>query len=393
DKFEEIVRQAVEEHFDLLSVTFQSEDVNSKATEQYGWRVTPYAYLLLKSRGPEVDKIPPVRLDLDFLDTSGYAVIPVESPAVPIDSSPLSGDQRPLQNVKITQTLDERQADDGKLILEIKATAQGLVPKLGDILDLGPEGFDLVEPEDQSVSVSRFDPDSEETVVVTERSWMVTMHARQDLPERPTMFQFGEPKLAAEENVYQRYDDADLMTVDREISLLEQYGETSYAWIWPAFGLLGVGIALVMLVVLSSRRTRQTVAPRFELPESITPFTALGLLRQIEQNNGFDVNGTWTLRVDNSAGSSTGVIDSWNIFFNLGEVDCTDSIDNDLDGDTDCADAECVGHASCQGGPSGEDCTSGSGDEDGDGFFNCDDTDCSSDPACPEDCTNGTDDD
>jgi hypothetical protein len=291
DKFEEIVQQAVEEHFELLSVTFQSEDVNSKATEEYGWRVTPYAYLLLKSRGPEVDILPPVRLDLDFLDTSGYAIIPVESAALPIDSSPRAGDPRPLQNLKITQTLDERQADEGKLILEIKATAQGLIPKLEEILDLAPAGFDLVEPEDENVSVSRFDPDSDETVVVTERSWMVTMHAKTNSAELPTMFQFGEPKLALEENIYQRYDDADLLTVERTISLEEQYGETSYGWIWPVLAVLAAGVSAVLLVVITPRRTRQITAPRFQLPDAITPFTVLGLLRQIEENNGFDVNG------------------------------------------------------------------------------------------------------
>ena len=52
DKFAEIVRQALEEHFEILSVTFQTENVNSKALPEYGWRVTPYAYLLLKARGP-----------------------------------------------------------------------------------------------------------------------------------------------------------------------------------------------------------------------------------------------------------------------------------------------------------------------------------------------------
>ena len=33
-----------------------------------------------------MDKLPPVRLDLDFLDTSGYVVLPIESPALPIDA-------------------------------------------------------------------------------------------------------------------------------------------------------------------------------------------------------------------------------------------------------------------------------------------------------------------
>ena len=83
DKFQEIVKQALQEQFEVISVTFQDEKVNSRATSEYGWRVTPYAYLLLKARGPKVDKIAPLRLDLDFMDTSGYVILPVESPPIP----------------------------------------------------------------------------------------------------------------------------------------------------------------------------------------------------------------------------------------------------------------------------------------------------------------------
>ncbi|MEL7230279.1 MAG: molybdopterin-guanine dinucleotide biosynthesis protein MobB, partial [Pseudomonadota bacterium] len=36
-----------------------------------GWRRTSYAYLLLKAKGPEVDRIPPLKLDLDFNDVTG----------------------------------------------------------------------------------------------------------------------------------------------------------------------------------------------------------------------------------------------------------------------------------------------------------------------------------
>jgi hypothetical protein len=210
---------------------------------------------------------------------------------VPIDPSPKTGDERPLQKLTIAQTLDERQADEGKLILEIKATAQGLVPQLNKILDLAPEGFDVVEIEDEGVSVSRFDPDSDDTVVVSERLWMVTMQAREDLPERPTAFQFGAATIDVDEIVYQRYDDADLLAVEREISLVEEYGETSYAWVWLAGAVLFTGVVLAVVVVRSMRCAPQAVESRFILPQTITPFTVLGLLRQIERNNGFDGDG------------------------------------------------------------------------------------------------------
>ena len=57
--------------------------------------------------------------------------------------------------------MDERQADKGKLLLEVKATALGLVPDLAKIVNLAPQGFEADKVADQGVSVARFDPDSE----------------------------------------------------------------------------------------------------------------------------------------------------------------------------------------------------------------------------------------
>ena len=149
DKFQDAAKQALQEHFEVLSVTFQDEKVNSRALGEYGWRVTPYAYILLKARGPKVDKVPPLRLDLDFMDTSGYVVLPVESPALPVDATPAKGSVRPFEKLQITQTLDERQAADGKLILEVKATARGLVPDLESIVELDHAGFQVEKVDDQ----------------------------------------------------------------------------------------------------------------------------------------------------------------------------------------------------------------------------------------------------
>ena len=119
----------------------------------------------MKARGPKVDKIPPLRLDLDFMDTSGYVVLPVESPALPVDAMPDKGSVRPFEKLQITQTLDERQAAEGKLILEVKATARGLVPDLENIVKLDHAGFQIDKIDDQGISVSRFDPDSDANLI------------------------------------------------------------------------------------------------------------------------------------------------------------------------------------------------------------------------------------
>ena len=73
------------------------------------------------------------------------------------------------------------------------------------------------------------------------------------------------------------------------------------------------------------------------------------------------------------------------------EINCGDGVDNDNDTDIDCADADCAPNALCQLDP--EDCNV-VGDEDGDGDADCADTDCAVDPDCqgPELCTNDIDD-
>jgi hypothetical protein len=285
DRFQTAATEAVKEHFEVLSVTFQSENVNSRATKEYGWRYTPYAYILLKPRGPQVDKLPGLRLDLDFLDTSGYVVLPVESPPVPLDAKPEKADPRPYRKLQITQTLDERQADKGKLIVEIRASALGLVPDLDELMELKPQGFEVAKVDDQGVSVSKFDEASEENSVLAERTWMVTFQAKPG--ETPKTFHFGTPKVEVGEAVYQRYVDADLMAVQEEVDLEARYGRRSLAWVpWAIVG--GVaGVGLLIGAVLLLRRPKKQAAGAFTLPEKLTPFTVLGLLRRIKANNGF----------------------------------------------------------------------------------------------------------
>ncbi|MEX0718753.1 MAG: hypothetical protein WD066_19320 [Planctomycetaceae bacterium] len=290
DKFEELARQALAEHFDILSVTFQSEDVTSKATGEYGWRVTPYAYLLLKARGKEVDKLPPLQLHLDFLDTSGYVVLPIESPAVPVDAAHEPAEPRPFGNVTVTQILDERQAAEGKLILEVKAAGHGLVPELDRLVELEPQGFVTAAIDDQGVSVSKFDPDADDTRIASERNWMITFTADAAASEMPAEFHFATPAIDGVEMVRQRYADADLLPAEAVVRFENRYGTTRRGWMtWlaAAVGLLVVAVGGVVSWRLM-RRPRVAAESRFELPGDLTPFTVLGLLRNIQQNDGLD---------------------------------------------------------------------------------------------------------
>jgi hypothetical protein len=283
DKFEETLRETMKEHFEVLSVTFNEPSARSKAEPEYGWRVTPYAYALLKPRSEAVDRVPPVRLDLDFLDTTGYAVLPVESAPLTIDAKKGAEETRPYEKLTLTQTLDERQAKNGKLILEVKAGAVGLVPKLADTLDLAPPGFDITGSEDHGVAVVKFD--EEGGGVSSERTWTITMAAKADLPAQPTSFTFGKPRVETVTNEHFRYVDADLATVGETIPLESQYAKIDRTWMWW----IPVGAAALLAGVFFLRRTQRPALQaqaRFQVPESVNAFTVLGLLRDIQTHNG-----------------------------------------------------------------------------------------------------------
>jgi hypothetical protein len=287
DKFEEAARLALDEHYEVLSVTFQEAEVHSRAAEEYGWRVTPYAYLLLKARGPQVDKLPSLKIDLDFLDTSGFVVLPVTSSPLSLDASSGQPDPRPYENLVISQTLDERQAADGKLILEVRASARGLVPPLEELFDVRTSDFEVTDTEDQGVLISRFDPESRDAAIQSERTWMITYAGRKDLAALPTEFHFPEPKVDVAENAYLRYQDADLVSVEPIVSLEQTYGEVRSVWPWM------VAAALLLLIAVAAalrfRKNRQAETADLPLlPASLTPFNVLALLRQVEARNGFD---------------------------------------------------------------------------------------------------------
>lgn len=280
DKFEEAAREALKEHFDVISITFNEPQARSQADPEYGWRVTPYAYLLLKPRGAQVDRVPPLRLDLDFLDTTGYAVIPVESAALPIDASEPAGDARPFKELRLTQVLDERQAKDGKLLLEVKASAFGLVPELDTILDVAPTGFDVVQREDHGVAVVKFD--DEGNGIVSERTWTLTTQAQAGQSKLPDTFTFGAPRAETAANEHFRYVDADMTSVESTVALEREYGRASRAWLWW----IPVVLALAAGAIVAWRkltRPRLSTERRFQVPDPLTPFTVLGFLRTIQR--------------------------------------------------------------------------------------------------------------
>jgi hypothetical protein len=277
DKFQEAVSASLQEHFEVLSVTFNGEAMASKPTAASGWRSTPYAWLLLKARGPQVDRIPELKLDFDFLDTSGFTILPVASSPVAIDAS-AKPEERPFTNLHVTQLLDERRADEGKITLEIKAKSNGLVPDLESILQLDLPGFVVDKRDDQGASVMKFS--DEQDGIESERVWLLALKSA-DADKRPASFVFGKPREAGYKAVFQRYDDADLQTVSPEVALSGMRAAGTPVWVWVLLGVAFAGYMGWFFVQSPSRGGGMSATGMLQMPQHVTPFTVLALLQHI----------------------------------------------------------------------------------------------------------------
>ncbi len=292
DRFQEAVTAALQEHFEVLSVTFNSEVMASKPADEPGWRMTPYAWLLLKARGPQVDRLPVLQIDFDFNDTSGYMVLPVGTAPVVIDASH-QPEPRPFAGVEIAQILDERRTDEGKVTLEIKAKAKGLVPDLETLLTLTTPGFTVKKRDDQGAAVVKFSEDQQ--TIESERVWLLSLEPSGT--SRPGSFRFGEPRDEAFVASYQRYADADLETVSPLVALQARLRVENPWWAWLLLGLALVAYCIWFFSKPAAGRGPAASA-ELTLPRHVTAFSVLGLLREIAARGRFPVADRELLAAD-----------------------------------------------------------------------------------------------
>jgi hypothetical protein len=287
DKFEEAAREALKESFDVLSVTFHTDKIQSRGDEEEGWRVTPYCYFLIKAKGPQTDALPAFKLNLDFMDTSGYAVLPIESPRLPLDAAKPSP-ARPVRKLTVQQILDERKAAEGLLGLEIKATSRGLVPPLETMLNLLPADFEIVKQDDQGVRIVELDAgdetEDEPVDAVSERIWNISFKAKTDLKAPAKNFTFAQPLRDEISTAYFRYADADLQSVSASVDLAATYGKRKLPWLKIIGSILGLGLFIGIWLRLKGRQPASTKTARFHVPGEITPLSVIGLLERIKQH-------------------------------------------------------------------------------------------------------------
>ena len=282
DKFEKASRAALEENFEVVSLTFHTDKIDSRTSSRIGWRTTPYAYFLLKAKGPQTDTVPPLKIDLDFLDTSGHVVLPISSANIPLVAS--SQTKRPVRDLQVTMTLDERTvAEEGQWQLEVKTSAKGLVPALDDLLEMPPKGFEVVNVDDRELQVEELTTETDDGAPLATHEYRITLKPETSTPSQfrfPNLTELATTALAKEDAVLrQRYQDVDLLPVGEVVELDES---SNPRWLWFVLLLLGV-FALIgwfFMRKLKSTPEVQTVSGP-ELPSNLTAVTLLHWLKSL----------------------------------------------------------------------------------------------------------------
>ena len=91
---------------------------------------------------------------------------------------------------------------------------------------------------------------ADDVVVVSERHWTVTLRDRNEVALPGTQFTFPDIFVDSDEVIWQRYNDADLATVNQTISLLEAYDQPR-TWLNAAIvvGIVGGGLLFGWIVL------------------------------------------------------------------------------------------------------------------------------------------------
>jgi hypothetical protein len=302
DELELSLTETLSPFFEIKSMIFSPPEVKPRPTAQPGWEETVLAYILVRVRDASVDKIPPVEMELKFVDLTGPVTIPAESAETSIKVATDHNPPRPAQKIEITQTLDTRQLTiNGTLSLEVKATASGLVPELDQILDLDSLKKSItvknVNPH-EGLQVKEINTWGEQVAPNSERLWTVFLDGDPiRAADRPTEFQFaptkGKDVTKDVTAVYQTYDDMNLTTLPGPTTTI---GRSSSAgsvaaksppnvllWVCGALALIG---AIGAMIYFSKRRQTPKEGPlqardAFKMPTELDGFSIVALLRRL----------------------------------------------------------------------------------------------------------------
>ncbi|MFM9961219.1 MAG: hypothetical protein ACKV2Q_08325 [Planctomycetaceae bacterium] len=314
DRFEEALKVALKDFFEIRSITFadpasgardvefaaiagsgtrESSDRSLTTSATTGWQETPLCYLLLATKDKTVDRVPALEIELDFFDRDGKVVIPVPSNPILIEMSAEAPIQRPVTSVSLTQIVDSRELTDRRLKIDVLATAHGLVPELDQLLQLPGYSLSVQEVSDTTgLLVTELHNGPEGLYPISERSWTIALDPTPLLrgASSHVEFEFPSAKSADTQMTYRRYQDLDPVEAAARVTLVEgaevaKVAETDHRlWIGGVVGVLVVGL-LTFLALRRKPDDSSIAPPLFTFPREVTPFSVIALLHRIESND------------------------------------------------------------------------------------------------------------
>ena len=298
DEFEKKLTEGLSPFFEIRSVTFAAPDVKPRPTNRPGWEETSLAYVLVRAKDASVDKIPPVQMELRFIDLSGPVTIPAASAETLLKVAAGKATPRPADKVEVTQTFDTRQfAINGSLSLEVAATAAGTVPDLDDLLDLGPlvavakvRQVTVVDP----LMVKELNTWGDQVAPRTERRWSITLDGDAiRAADKATDVPFPTLKAARATTVWRTYQDIDPVVLTKGSVLLDRVKTAAGAGYVPPvaqddYTYLYVGLAVLLTAgawLVFRQRDTGPRPPRardvFRMPATVDGFSVVALLRKL----------------------------------------------------------------------------------------------------------------
>jgi thiol-disulfide isomerase/thioredoxin len=289
DDFAKNIHAALDETFEISSITFHDANVRPIDLSREGWQETPLAYVLMRAKEAAVDRIPSLQLDMDFSDTSGQVVLPVRSQVEPIDAKETDVAPRPCEELALTFTMDEREWREGRVVIEVTGKGRGVIPSHLQMFDFAQTGFD-VEVTDNGLSITEFVSDGKTRRAHSDRNWQFTYKRKKDMRGDAILrFPVLKPGIKTATVEYKHYQDADLVALDAKQAAAGVALKSRVST-----GLRNAGIALLLLVLGAAayllRRAKhgpaRAAVAAFALPGPITPFSAVAFLRRIEREVG-----------------------------------------------------------------------------------------------------------
>jgi hypothetical protein len=287
--FEKSIRESLEPRFRIHALRFQAPSVQPLGCGRSGWRETPLAHLVLSARDPSVDRLPPLRLDLDFPDGAGQVILPVASPAVAIDARG-AATARPWTSGEVVMTLDQR--DPARLALVVEVRGRGLPGELGAILGLEQTGLPVPTVEDQGLALIGDEEVAGVLHPLGERRWRVAW-----APGEARSFAFPAPLDGGVKLVRRRWQDGEAVDAPASVELP---GPAPRLWPW-AVAALGALAAGALAWRWLRRRRPLVVAGAWEVPAACTPFSVAALLTRIQVEAKLDEQGRTALQADRQA--------------------------------------------------------------------------------------------